>query len=189
MNQFSAHTDAQLWDAICQGDAPAFDELVIRYWKLLFNEAYKRVPVEEVCKDLVQEVFAHIWKKRESLMIENHEAYLRTAIRYRVYTYYSRNQFTTTFLEPFECLADPSSHADHQLDYTDLRKLIRAWIDTLPAKRRQIFILYLEKQLSTKEIATELNISQKTVQNQLNRSMGELRSRLTRIQFLYFLFL
>lgn len=167
----------QLWNAVQSGSYEAFDELMRRYWQPVFNNAYKRVQSMDVCEDLVQDLFLNLWLKRESLDIINPEAYLMTAIRYRVYSYFSRNSFSKDMLELFEDITG-TRDSDSKLRVSELQKLVRAWIETLPSKRQKIFSLYLEKHLSTSEIALELNISQKTVQNQLNRSMPDLRSRL-----------
>lgn len=179
MGDFNTYTDNELWQLIKDDNYGAFDELVNRYWQPMFNNAYKRIAAREVCEDLVQEVFIHIWARRSSLEIENPIAYLQSAIRYRVYTHFSRNKFTREFIELFDDLTDAAAHPENQLKYKELRALIRAWINTLPEKRAAIFRLYIEDQMTTREIADRLNITQKTVQNQLNRSFGSLRTRLS----------
>lgn len=188
LGNFTNHKDNELWQEIKADNYPAFDELINRYWQPLFNNAYKRGVAREVCEDLVQEVFLHIWQRRAALEIENPAAYLQTAIRYRVYTYFSKNQFSREFIELFENITDYATQADAQLQYKELRHLVRAWINTLPEKRRKIFKLYIEDNMSTREIAHELGIAQKTVQNQLNRSFGSLKSKLSgKFSFLLFL--
>lgn len=188
MRNFTDFNDNQLWQEIKADNYLAFDELINRFWKSLLNSAFKRIPSREVCEDLLQDVFLNIWIRRASLEIENPSAYLHTAIRFKVYTHFSRNQFSREFLEVFENITDHASHADNQVQYKELRHLVRAWIDTLPAKRRKIFKLYIEDNLSTKEIAKELDITQKTVQNQLNGSFGALKAKLSgSYSFLLFL--
>lgn len=179
MGNFKDYSDIELWKEIKVDNYQAFDELINRYWQPLYNNAFKRVASREVCEDLVQDVFLHIWQRREVLEIEFPGPYLQTAIRYKVYSYFSRNQPSKEFIELFENITDTANLADHQLKYKELKSLVRAWIDTLPEKRRKIFRLYIENNLSTKEIAAELHITQKTVQNQLNRSFGSLKNHLS----------
>ena len=179
MSDFKNYTDSELWELIRDDNYKAFDELFNRYWKILLNIAYKRVGTKEVCQDLIQEVFLSIWLRRAELTIENPAAFLKTALRYRVYTYYSRNKFSKEFLEVFENITDCNLNADENLKYKELKLVIRAWIESLPPKRRQIFKLYIEENLSTLEISQELNITRKTVQNQLNRSFGSLKDKLS----------
>ncbi|MNL39221.1 RNA polymerase sigma factor [compost metagenome] len=59
--------------------------------------------------------------------------------------------------------------------------MIKLWIDALPDKRRKIFLMHYNDDLSTAEIAGRLNISRKTVQNQLNTASQALRLRLVQL--------
>lgn len=179
MDLVATYSDIQLWEEIKRDNYKAFDVLIDRYWKLLINSSFKRIKSLDVCEDLVQDLFLNLWTRRASLEIENVEAYLKTAIRYRVFSYYSRNKMNTEFIGLIEHFTDPGFQSDHKIYYTDLKKLVNAWIDTLPARQKKIFQLYLQNSLTTKEIAQQLNISQKTVQNQINRSIGVLRARLS----------
>ena len=63
----------------------------------------------------------------------------------------------------------------------ELLDLVQSYINSLPEKRKQIFLLHIKDNLSTKEIAERLNISQKTVQNQLGTSMQGLHTRIAPI--------
>jgi RNA polymerase sigma-70 factor (ECF subfamily) len=66
----------------------------------------------------------------------------------------------------------------HDIRYREMQQLIELWIETLPVKRKEIFILYYREQLTTQEIAERLNLSQKTVQNQLGLAFNDLRGKL-----------
>ncbi|WP_315816158.1 sigma-70 family RNA polymerase sigma factor [Paraflavitalea speifideaquila] len=68
--------------------------------------------------------------------------------------------------------------ADNAVVEKELQDLATAWLNTLPPKRKEIFLLYFRENLSTKEIAERLNISQKTVQNQIGTSSKALRKKL-----------
>ena len=67
---------------------------------------------------------------------------------------------------------------DVSIDYETIREKVNQAIDELPAKRKQIFILSREAGLSNKEIAEKLNISVKTVENQIGLSISHIRKRL-----------
>ncbi len=71
-----------------------------------------------------------------------------------------------------------SSSADEALYYKELKQLIDLWIETLPPKRKEIFILHYRDNLSTSSIAEKLQLSQKTVQNQLGIIFKDLRGNL-----------
>lgn len=74
-----------------------------------------------------------------------------------------------------------SLHADELLLDKEARILVEQFIDALPVKRRAIFIKHYIDELSTAQIALELNVSQKTVQNQLGTASFALRLRLTQL--------
>jgi RNA polymerase sigma-70 factor (ECF subfamily) len=186
MSIFSSYTDSELLIEIKLGNSGAFTELYDRYWQSLYNSAYKRLQEESPCKDILQDVFKDIWLRRTSLEIENMSAYLHTAVRFQVLKLVSRNKYVSYFIQPFENIIDISLKPDSIINEKEINILLKAWIDTLPQKRRKIFMMRYEERLSTKEIAQKLKISQKTVQNQLGNTLNSLRTRLSQF-FVFFL--
>lgn len=168
-------TEKQLLLLMAEGDKESFSVIYRNYWHELYCEAYKRLGNKEQSEDIVEEIFISLWERRINLQIENLSAYLYTAVRYRVYNYVARNRITDKFYEPFETLVSPSG-ADAIMIGKELEQLARIYIDALPKKRKKIFALYFDENLSTREIAEQLNISQKTVQNQLGTAMNGLRA-------------
>lgn len=186
MNNFYTFNEIELLHKIKEHDAAAFTELYNRYWESLYNSAYKRVQIEAPCQDIVQDVFTDIWKRRAEIEIENVAAYLHTAVRFQVLKYFAKNKLSTHFVQPFENIIDASLRADCKINERDLYLLVKSWMDTLPKKRQNIYNLRINENLSTKEIASRLSISQKTVQNQLGTTLRSLRSKLAHL-FLFFL--
>src|SRR5690606_19449460 len=90
------------------------------------------------------------------------------------------------FYEPFEAMMISPIRADQDLIRDDLAQLLLAWIDTLPRKRRQIFVLHYQKQLTVPEIASELGITHKTVYNQLSNCIKDLQWKLAKYYTLVF---
>lgn len=187
MVSYHSATDEQLLRYVGEGNARAFEELYNRYWSTLYNTAYKRVKNAELCKDIVQEVFADLWSRRKQVQIENPAAYLHVAVRFQLFKQISRGVRMPAFTGLFDLVAAPSFSPGDRLLEKELRELIEAWAETLPKKRRRIFLLHYNWSVSTREIARELGISRKTVQNQLNTSLQSLRKQLAR--FLTILFL
>lgn len=178
---YNSYTDNELTQLIQQGDEPAFVELYNRYWLELYNTAYQRLKNKEQVEDIIQDVFVKLWIRRAELQIENAQAYLHTAIRFRVFNYVERETVHESFFEPFETIGFSSSIADEKIREKELLNLMQTYIGALPGKRKQIFLLHLKDNLSTREIAERLNISQKTVQNQLRTAMQDLHIRITPI--------
>jgi RNA polymerase sigma-70 factor (family 1) len=177
----NALSDPQLLQLLKQDDRLAFEELYERHWLSLYNIAYKRLKDPETCKDIVQDIYADLWHKRMSRDIRDLLPYLHTAVRNNIYTLLSKGRATAHFVEPFENMAISSLTADGFFDEAELRRLMHLWMEILPAKRREIFRLRFIEDLSTKEISEQLNISQKTVQNQLLLAINGLKAHMGNI--------
>lgn len=175
-------SDNLLVERLSQGDRHAFEMIYQKYWWPLFNAVHKRVKNREQTEDLVQEVFYKLWRKRADLKIQHLEAYLKTAARYEALNHLARSKISVAFFEPFLNILEERDLPDMQILSKDLLELIHSYAQCLPEKRRQIFLLYFQSMLSTKEIAEALEISQKTVQNQLNAAIKGLKPRI--IQFI-----
>ena len=178
LSNFKAYHDSELVRLLLQDDKNAFDELYRRYWPILFNAAFKRLGTIDLSKDITQEVFIDLWLRRGKVQIENIQAYLLTAVRFQVLKLISLEKNNGRFIEPFENMAISSFNADGDIIDKELVNLFETWLNTLPGKRKAIFVMHYVEKLSTKEIAERLDISQKTVQNQLGNAVQGLRSSL-----------
>ena len=85
--------------------------------------------------------------------------------------------------------ADESVEIDEELDYLFLEEYILKLLEELPPARREVFMLYWKSGLNYREIADQLNISEKTVATQVHRSLDFLRDKLGIIAFSVSLFL
>jgi RNA polymerase sigma-70 factor (ECF subfamily) len=178
------HSDEHLLFLLRKDDAQAFDALYKRYWKLLYNTAYKYLNSTEQSKEIVHDVLVDIWERRKILEIGHLPAYLKTAVRFRSINYITRHH-QESFLEVIENIINSPYSAEAPLLTKEAYKLIETYINLLPEKRRNIFIRSFFHQLSTREIATELNISQKTVQNQLGTTLKYLRKKISHLLYCF----
>ena len=176
--------EQSLFALLRQGDENAFAEIYKHYWVELYNAAYKRLPEKEKCQDIIQNVFTDLWNRRTELDLANPAAYLHTAVRFQVLKQISRAPKNSSFNEKFEAELISPLTTDSGVLEKEAKKLIELYIAALPTKRRNIFIMHYYEGLSTANIAFKLNVSQKTVQNQLTTASHGLRFRLTHM-FLY----
>ncbi len=174
------HTDSSLLTQLKTGDRAAFDMLYHRYWLQLYDAAYKRLGNKEQAEDIVQELFIRLWVRRNELVIDHLPAYLHTAVRYSVLSYVTRNKASLNFYLPFETilLETGADMPDDRLMAKELLELAYDYANTLPERKKQVLLLHIKNKLSTREIADELNISQKTVQNQLGAALKGLRANI-----------
>ena len=90
MKFYSNHSDQDLTALLKDGVEAAFDEIYDRYWKKLYNEAYKRLGHAELSEEVVQDVFVDLWKNIEQRDIQTLYPYLLTAVRYQVFIVYKK---------------------------------------------------------------------------------------------------
>lgn len=184
---YSSYTLEELLLRIKEDDQRAFDELYSRTWKQLYIKTYSRLKIEDLSKDIVQEVFVDFWNKRHIKEIQNVQAYLMQAVKFKVLDEFRKSRYEFVELDNFIEQIRDSADADSQLISKEFFTALKAWTETLPAKRREIFRLKYEEGLSNKEIAERLDVSVKTVQNQLLNSSAELKLLLRTALFTHFL--
>ena len=185
------NNDCELLALIKQGDKDAFGTLYRLYWKDLYDRVYQRLKNGQQAEDIVQDVFVSLWTRRSTLVIENLPAYLHTAVKFRVFSYVERELASDSFFEPLETIADYQSATDSRLLDNEMLRLVQLFANTLPEKRKQIFLMHFSGSLNTREIAEQLHIKQKTVQNQLGRAIEILKTRIADLGIIficYFLF-
>ena len=181
-------SDYELLQLLRQNSADGFVKVYNHFWPSLFDAAYKRLRDKAACEDVLQNVFTDLWFRKEKVVISNLGAYLHTAVRYQVYKKSLQLQPEADFFKLLENAIESSFSADDQLYTKELAQLVELWVKALPRKRRRIFLMHYGESLSTQEIASRLNISQKTVQNQLNTATIEIKSRLSHLSAFAVLF-
>jgi RNA polymerase sigma-70 factor (family 1) len=181
MLSYALHTEGELVILLQSGEREAFTAIYERYWKHLYDIAYKRLGDRDRTEDVLQDVFARLWTRREEAKIENLGAYLATAVRYEVIRSINRNKSALQFFQPFEETLQELESPDARLLTREMMAAVYAYADTLPEKRRRIFLLHVQDKLSTREIAETVGVTQKTVQNQLGTALQGLKTHLTPI--------
>lgn len=175
-NLNQANSDDQvLLNRMRLGDYLAFGSIYERYWARLFNAAYKRLGDEDSAKDITQDIFLQLWQRRQDLEIDNLPAYLLTAVRNNVFKYMEKQQRYTPISELVEHLLSSGEYTDGQLAITELTARFTKLLERLTPSQQEIFRLRFEEEMGTLDIARRLNIAQKTVQNQLTRSVAQIR--------------
>lgn len=177
---YSSLTDNQLLDYIKSGDQLAFAQLYERYWGLMFHHVLKMTGDMDGTKDLIQELFTHLWINVEQIEPDtNIASYLYVSARNKVINLIRHDKVKNNYLSSLSEFA--YQHRDcilEQLSAKDLSITIEKEIQNLPSKMREIFELSRKKFLTHKEIANELHISDKTVKKQINNAIKILRLRL-----------
>lgn len=163
-----------------QGDGDAFAALYRKYWRRLFDAAYRRVGLREECEEIIQEIFTDLWTKRETLLISvSLEAYLFGALRFSIYNLIRSRKVREAYLE--QLMHAPESignHIEDSLHYDELARALEASIGKLPEKLKKVYMLSRKEHLTYKEIALQEHIPLDTVEKQMGRALKILREQL-----------
>ncbi|HVI46660.1 MAG TPA: RNA polymerase sigma-70 factor [Chitinophaga sp.] len=172
-------TDTELLQLVARDDAAAYEILYNRYWEPLFLFAYKRLKFTSPAKDVVQDVFISLWKRRTTLQVTaSLRTYLFTAVRYEVLRNIAQLE-QGPVCDDQALLHVPAEAAAADLLYEkELRYVLTDAIDKLPVKMKEIYVLSRQHHKSISEIASELALSEQTVKNQLSKALARLRMHL-----------
>lgn len=173
-------TDADLFALLKHDDELAFTEIYSRYWKKLFVMAGHKLYSLEEAEEVVQDIFTALWLRRSTLMLTSDLAsYLTVSVKYRIIRtldrYYNQRRYINSLVYS-EGLDNSTQDA---LDFNELREELSKYVQELPEKCRLVFTLSRESGYSQKQIANELQISEKTVEAHLGKAFKILRTKLT----------
>ena len=182
-------SDIELLAWIKEDNAQAFATLYERYKGVMFLHAYRLLGDEDEAKDALQELFTKLWIKRQELELRSSlSAYLYTALRNQILTAISHQKVVDKYIGSLQqFLEEGCCVTDDWIREKELKEQIEREVALLPAKMRKVFELSRNLNLSYKEIAFELDISDKTVKKQMNNALRILKHKIYLIlAFLFF---
>lgn len=163
---------------ITQLDARAIDSLFNEHYAALSRYAFTMLRNQEQAEDVVQQLFIHLWEKRNELdEMENARAYLYRATHNRCLNELNRQKRQGMHLAVDE-VHHLESDAGRGVLTGELEDQISAAVQTLPEKCQEVFRMSRFEDLSYKEIAESLDISVKTVENHMGKALRILREEL-----------
>lgn len=134
--------------------------------------------------DVIQEVFVWVWENRESWTISNTKSYLLAAVKYKVANEIRKGKLRMVAFESWkERVMNHQVVDNRELEVKELQRIIRDFTGQLPPRCQEIFRLSRFEHLTNREIADRLNISEKTVENQITIALGRLKRHLGHLAF------
>ena len=178
-SRYAALPDADLLAALRTDDEGSFTEIYQRYCYQLVTLAYRKLNSREAAEELVQDLFENLWNRRASHEIAQLKHYLFAALRYRIINHIKAQQLRAGY-ELYCRLTGvaAATTTDDALAYGELSAALLAGVRRLPAKTREVFQLSRLEQYSVAEISGRVNLSEKTVEYHLTKSLKLLRSYL-----------
>jgi len=177
-------TDADLLLDLSEGNRDAFDILYNRYWKKVFNTAYKRVNDKEIAEDITQDIFLQLWISGTTNKIIDLPAYLHVSVRNGVFKRMGREEKYTGLPDNVVEIENPLQAADSNMLHQEFINSFQLLVESLPEQQRIIFKLRFNESLSSQQIADQLQISPKTVRNHIGRALATLKTEIVLFQIL-----
>ena len=173
-------SDGELSGLLKQGDHAAFSEIFNRYNSLLYVHAYRKLKDREAAKDIVQDVMTTIWSRHAKTTFgDNLGGYLYSAVRNKIFDLLSHQQVANKHIASLQFYLDKNNTiTDYLIREKQLAAIIEKEIAALPPRMREIFQLSRKENLSHKEIAAKLAISEQTVTDQVKKALRILRPKI-----------
>jgi RNA polymerase sigma-70 factor (ECF subfamily) len=177
-----------------EGDENAFKYFFDTYYDDLCNFVNSYLRDEILSEDVVQSIFIYLWEKKDSLPSNcSIKSYLYSASKNKslnqLRNVKNKNRIIGELLSRPELISDEK--ADHFLEFEELKTLIFNAIDGLPMQCKTIYQFSRDEGLTNKEIAEKLEISIKTVENQMTIAIRKIKEFLQPYQdqiFILFIF-
>lgn len=179
-NMLTMDDDLQLTNAIAQHDKRAFETLYKKYYQQLFAVAYRYVAQTQIAEEIVHDVFITIWNKAAQLNIQySMKSYLFKSVVNSSLNFLKKEKNEHAKKEAYMAVQDETTINDGVLEADEiLLKNLEHALGMLPDKCRQVMYLSRFGKLKQQEIASQMDISVKTVKNHLTYGFQKLREHL-----------
>lgn len=159
-------------------DENSFEKLFKSFFPALMVFAKKTLGNEDDAREVVHQVFISVWEKRKEIdLSKSLKSYLFTSVHNRsLNVIRDRKKFSSAEVPDVAGEWDVSS----VIESMELEEKIKEVIQSLPEKCREVFELNRFEGLKYSEIADRLNISVKTVENQMSKALKILRDKLSK---------
>ena len=188
MSSISSLNEKGLLLQLAKGNEVAFTEIYNQYWGKLFTIAANKLNNLAEAEELVQDIFLDIWKRKSELQVSsNLDSYLAVAVKYKIINILAKRNHQQCYSLHIARTNDDSDFSTEQwLSFEDLKDRLSKMVAKLPEKCQLVFKLSRDEGLSQKEIAAELNISEKTVESHISKAINTLRNGLQSVIIFFF---
>jgi RNA polymerase sigma-70 factor (family 1) len=159
------------------GNSEAFSQLYRHYSGPMYVNVLKMVKDEQVTEEIVQDIFARIWQKRESIQFEKSFAsYIYRVAQNMVFDFYRKLKRDRNLYEHFKTIATENySHIEEELHGKEFETLLHKALDTLSPQQKKVYQLCSLEGRSYKEAGIQLGISSSTVKEHLAKAKLTIR--------------
>ncbi|SMO61758.1 RNA polymerase sigma-70 factor [Gracilimonas mengyeensis] len=164
-----------------------FDE---QFYPLVFH-AYRYVKDYEQAREIVQDVFVKVWQNVDQLQqVRDKEAYLYKAVKHSSLNFLKHVEVRKRYVEEEKSGGqETASSPEEKIISEETQRQVHDAINKLPAHWKEALVLSKYQGLNYRDIATRMNISQKTVEKYISKAYRFLRGELNELLLLVLLIL
>ncbi|MDI9564064.1 MAG: RNA polymerase sigma-70 factor [Bacteroidota bacterium] len=175
---------------LANDDKNALEKLFNYYYPRLYSFSKTLLKLDEGIEDILQEVFLRIYQNRKNIKsTETFQSYIFTItrnlllneLRSRLNEHKAKEKIYRESVAREYLLSE-------KIEFLELQEKLEQIIETLPDRRREIYLLSRKEGLSHKEIAVKLDISEKTVEYHITQSLSEIKKKMRDIGLLAMLY-
>lgn len=160
-------------------DTHVFEHLFKTHFRALHTYAYTIVREEMTAEEMVQNVFCKLWEKKQQITIQTSaKAYLYRAVYHECLNYLRHQKIKAAYQAYATQSMEHNDSAAHKVSLRELEEKIGTALNDLPEQCRTIFQMSRFEDLKYREIAEQLGLSIKTVENQMGKALRLMRLKL-----------
>ena len=186
MIDYGKCSDNELVALLKNGNQIAYTEIFERYKTILYKHAFRLLNNNEEANDVIQDIFLALWQKKDVIILKTSlSSYLYISVRNRIFDLLSHQKVAAKYVNSIRDFMEAGHYiTDEQVRARELAAIIEKEVASLPPKMRKVFELSRQNELTYKDIGKQLNISDKTVKQQVHNAVKILRLKINSFLFI-----